>query len=235
MANDRTRMTMSNTSCEWVRKRLPLWVGDRGLRAGENSDGGDLNLAEHQSIERHLDSCAVCGRYRLELERASEVLSVAASVSPVDSQAPSLWPVLKGRIKDIDRPVPSRWSNVTLRAILGPGLAASIVIATITVSGVWRQWVNPQHRIKFNATPLADQDASPPPRASEPESDLNNSGRNETTDELVQTDVARPIEQPGTGATSATELKPTSPARFGYDLDHGIPMPPDARDSKPVY
>src|SRR5262249_32681285 len=148
MANDRTGMTMSKTRCEWVRKRLPLWVGDRGVRADENSDGGDLTMVEHQSIERHLDSCAGCSRYRSDLERASEALSVAASISPVESQAPSLWPVLEGRIKDVNRSVPSRWSNINRRTVLRSGLAASIVVATITFAGVWRQWVNSQDRIK---------------------------------------------------------------------------------------
>ncbi len=45
----------------------------------------------------------------------------------------------------------------------------------------------------------------------------------------MQADVARPVEPSGAGVNSSTDSKPVAPARFGYDLEHGIPMPPDAR------
>lgn len=69
----------------------------------------------------------------------------------------------------------------------------------------------------------------------EQEPEPSSSDDRETQQELVQADVARPVETPGGGANSTTEFKPAPPARFGYDLERGIPMPPDVRESKPVY
>jgi len=118
---------------------------------------------------------------------------------------------------------------------LGLGLIASLLIAVIAVPGLWREWSSAQSIIKANASPLADRGASPGERASELRPDPSRSDDSETQDELVQADVARPVEPPGGGGTSSTEPKSAAPARFGYDLEHGIPMPPDARESKPVY
>jgi len=114
-------------------------------------------------------------------------------------------------------------------------LIASLLIAVVAIPGLWRQWSNAQSTITANALPLADRDVSPGERAIELRPEASRSDDSETQDEVVQADIARPVEPTGGGVTSSTEPKPAAPARFGYDLEHGIPMPPDARESKPVY
>ncbi len=279
--NNAMGKTTNDAGCDWVRARLALWMGDRVERTDGNGEGGDLNVREHQRIERHLDHCATCCRHRSDLERALAILTVAAADLPVEPQAPSLWPDLKRRIEEFHQPAPSRWARAahavtnqwrrgltglatgelvrrawdrdrlqavfTSRAdrrigwhqrvevVLGLGLIASVLVAVIAVPGLWRQWANAQSTITANALPLADRDAPPGEHAIEPQPEPSRSDDTKTQDEVVQTDVTRPVDLPGNGATSAAEPKPTAPARFGYDLEHGIPMPPDARESKPVY
>jgi len=281
MVNNSMGKTKEDAGCDWVRARLPLWVGDRDVRTDGNGDGGDLSLREHQRIERHLDHCATCCRHRSNLERALETLAAAAADLPVEPQAPSLWPALKRQIEGCHQPAPSRWirvaralmgqwargltdfttdqpvrrawahdslqaiftsrengrlgSNQRVGLVLGLGLIASLLIAVVAVPGLWHEWANAQSTIKTNAAPLADRGAAPGERAFELRPDPTRSDDSETQDEVVQADVARPVEPPGGGVNSSTEAKPAAPARFGYDLEHGIPMPPDARESKPVY
>ncbi len=281
MVNNAMGKTTNDAGCDWVRARLPLWLGDRGVRTDGNGEGGDLSSLEHQRIERHMDHCDMCCRHRSELERALAILAVAAADLPVEPQAFSLWPDLKRRIEEFHQPAPSRWARVALaftdrwrcgltgvttdqpvrrawdrnrlqaiftsRAdrpigsnhrvglLLGLGLIASVLIAVIAVPGFWREWANAQSTITANALPPADRGSPPGERAIEPQPDPSRWDDVETQNEVVQADAARPVELPGSGVTSSTEPKPAAPARFDYDLERGIPMPPDARESKPVY
>jgi hypothetical protein len=123
--------------------------------------------------------------------------------------------------------------------VLGISLAASLLVMIIEVPALRRQWADAQARIVANAAPLADPDVSP--LASEEES-LATSDPDEFLDEganpLVQTEPVRTSETPvaGLDGTSAPKPSPASPPRrFGYDLEHGTPMPLDAREPKPVY
>jgi len=273
--------TKDDVGCDWVRARLPLWVGDHDIRADGSGEGGDLSLLEHRRIERHLDHCATCPGHRSDLERALATLAVTAADLPVEPQVPSLWPALKDRIEDFHQPVPSpairlacaftdlwargltdfttnkavrrAWARDSLEAlftrrengrvgskrgmglVLGLGLIASLLITVVAVPGLWREWANAQSTIAANALPLADRGDSPTERALESEPDLGRSDDSKTQDEVAQADVARPVEPAGGGVASSTEPKAAAPARYGYDLEHGIPMPPDTRESKPVY
>jgi hypothetical protein len=102
---------------------------------------------------------------------------------------------------------------------------------------MWREWTNAQCTIKANASPLADRGDSSAEHVLEARPDPSRTDGSETQDELAQVDVSRPAEPAGGGANAnaAIESKPAMPARFGYDLEHGIPMPPDARESRSVY
>jgi hypothetical protein len=119
--------------------------------------------------------------------------------------------------------------------VLGLGTAATLLITLIAVSRVWREWSIAQYTIEANALPLAIRGATPGERSTELPPETNSSPDHDAQDELVQADATRPVEPSGVGANSNAESKPAAPARFGYDLEHGIPMPPDARESKPVY
>jgi hypothetical protein len=123
--------------------------------------------------------------------------------------------------------------------VLGISLAASILIVIIGVPAVRRQWTDAQARIAANAAPLADPGVSPLPAEEDsfetPDPDEVN---DVAANPLVQTEPARTSETPvaGLDGASAPKLSPASPPRrFGYDLEHGTPMPPDTREAKPVY
>jgi hypothetical protein len=281
MVNNSMGNSKEEAGCNWVRARLPLWVGDRDSRTVRNGEGGDLSLVEHHRIERHLEHCSACRRYCSALERALDTLAAVATDSPVQPQATSLWPALKHRIEDLNRARPTRWSSVIyaltdrlaralpsfipdrpvrrawardrLRArsttdgngwlgshrrvglVLGLSLIAFLLIVAIAVPASWRAWATAQSTITANALPLASRGVPSAGAASELRPDSSRPDGSEPQDELVQAEVAHLGESPGGGASSPAEPKPTAPARFGYDLEHGIPMPPDARESKPVY
>jgi Putative zinc-finger len=287
MANQGMSKTMSNPRCDWVRICLPLWVGDSADRTDRNGEEGDLSAADRQAIERHLEDCAPCRRYRTTLDQALGALAIAASHMPVEPQAPSLWPALERRIANHDARMSSRWLRAAGRftdpwsrawgvlhgeralrqawtrdslreaihgrqrqgpeskrmpgLVLGITLAASLLVMMIEVPALRRQSVDAQSRIIANAAPLEDSGVSPLPPDEEP---LETSDPDEVSDAganpLVQTEPARTSETPvaGLDGPSAPKPSPTATApsrRFGYDLEHGTPMPPDAREPKPVY
>ncbi len=83
-----------NDACRWTRARLPLLAGD------------DLRGPDRRQVERHLIGCASC-RERLEAHRRDlDVLALAASVSPVATDGPSLWPALARQLHEHRHPVP---------------------------------------------------------------------------------------------------------------------------------
>jgi anti-sigma factor RsiW len=282
MAND-VKKTRHNPGCEWARDRLPLLVGDLGIEADRNGEGGDLSPAERSRIERHLAGCAACRGRQSDLERAYEILTAAAADLPVESSARSLWPALERRIREVNRPVVSRatlrvrdwthqwvrlWADfttdlplrrawardyfqtifsgqenvdyVTSRRVgfaLRVGVAAVLCVAVVAASSLWRQWERTQYIIKTNTSPLVDQPAPQVQIAQKPEVDSSPSDTgNAAQSDLVQADAtARPSESAGASANGTREPKPAPPMRFGYDLERGIPMPFDARESKPSY
>jgi hypothetical protein len=283
MANQGMGKTMSNPGCDWIRVRLPLWVGDAADQTERNGEEGDLSAADRQAIERHLGHCASCQRYRITLDQALGALAIAASEMPVEPQAPSLWPALERRIACHNARISSRWLRTAGRLadplsrawgvlhgeralrrawtrdslrealrgrqrqgseskripglVVGISVAASLLIAIVVVPALHRQRVDAQSTIVANAAPLADQDVSPLPPDEEP---LETSDPDEASDaaanQVVQTEPTRNVETPVAGLDGASTPKPSPPPRrFGYDLEHGTPMPPDAREPKPVY
>jgi hypothetical protein len=281
--------TMSNPACDWVRVRLPLWVGDGADQTERTGEEGDLGAADRQAIERHLGDCASCQRYRTNLAQALDALAVAAG-QVVETQAPSLWPDLERRIATRNARKASRWSRAagrladpwsrawdvlhgerTLRRawmsdslrealhgrqpresgfnrmpglVLRIGVAAALLVAIVEVPALRRQWVDAQSRIAANEAPLAYLEVSSPPRPEEPSETADPVEVDDVAaNQVAQTEPPRVSETtPMAGLDGASAPKPspsptsTAPARrFGYDLEHGTPMPPDAREPKPVY
>jgi len=283
MANQGMGKSMDNRTCEWVRARLPLLVGDLdGDQTEGGSEGGDLTPQDRRQIERHVGDCAACRQHQVALEQALGALAAAAAYMPVKTEVPSLWPVLERRITHHDARTPSGWQRaaygfanrwVRARAILDderalrlawmrdtlrealahrkeqdpesrrkPGLVwgysvvAAIFVALIGFPVVRRQWLEAQSTIVANAAPLADQLVSPEPIDEPPPGVANLDDEGEVpTSHLAEADPVRAPEIPGAGSDGNLAPKPAPQVRFGYDLDHGTPMPPDTRDSKPVY
>jgi len=134
--------TMDNPGCEWIRGRLPLWIGDGD---GSDEDGGDLSVQDRRTIEGHLRECPRCRERQTGLARALEALIVAAGVPAMAPDEPSLWPSLERRIAaqhrgddpgmhrvrepvaggsrvwptlDDERPLRSAWRRDTLREVV---------------------------------------------------------------------------------------------------------------------
>src|SRR5206468_8655959 len=102
--------TMANPACEWVRARLPLWVGDGDGPTEPGDEGGDLSIEDRRSIDRHLDACPTCREHRIALEQALGALARAAAMLSVPPDTPSLWPTLEPRIEAHDARSDARWS-----------------------------------------------------------------------------------------------------------------------------
>jgi hypothetical protein len=280
MANNSMETTKGDAGCGWVKARLPLWVGDRASPTNPIEEGGELTVLECRKIERHLDQCVACGRYRSDLEGALGVLAAVAVESPVEPDAPSLWPLLRRRIESshrvpaahgrrtaggfwgvwvrilsdftADLPLRRAWAHDYLRAMfaiperrLGLGfffeiglrssLAASLVVAAIAVSGIRREWALAERTIETNASPLLEQESPVSESVIQQRPEPGGFDGPEAQAELAQAEITRAVDVSGSGGSSTSEPRPAPPARYGYDLEHGIPMPPDARESKPVY
>jgi hypothetical protein len=158
--------TMDNSSCEWVRGRLPLWMGPGGGLNEPGDDGGDLSVEDRRAMERHLGSCPACRERRSGLSRALEVLAATADSLPAVPDGPSLWPALERRIAtqhsrdgsprpraresvagtvptwalaalDDDRPLRSAWVQDTLKEVAE---TAGLGALSDRVSGTRRGW-----------------------------------------------------------------------------------------------
>lgn len=283
MALEGADKVMVTSSCQWVRSRLPLWVGDRyGESQTADVDGGDLFPHDREEIERHLSVCSSCRDDRATLERVLQMLWDSAGQLPLEPMDRSVWPELEpqlasqpmsptsckpgiGRTRtehagrlwatlDCDRPLRRAWVRDTLREVvrgrvqylprtrqrvrwLGRAASATaLCIMAITVPTLFQQWHDAQHTIFVNATPLA-QPALPATAESEPLPDMADS---DGTADLAAHEVAEadPVTLPD-ASPSATDPAPISKkghgTRLGYDVEHGAPALPDARDVKPVY
>ncbi|WP_337176618.1 hypothetical protein [Paludisphaera sp.] len=224
------RRTPDERACDWVRDRLPL------VAAGDDPAPGDAGEARH-AVQAHLDRCDPCRARRDGLARAMDALSAAASESPVDPRAPSLWPALQARIAAESasprRGAASRpWS-------LGAPVGALAVAASLTlfVGLPLAERVREESAARMEAAsaPL------PPPAPSSSLADaplqpeFPDEGPSEATD-LALLD-APPLLDPEGRAIDAPRptAPPDTPPAVRFDLDRGIPMPPDARIDRPTY
>ena len=151
------------------------------------------------------------------------------------------------------RPLRHAWARDTLRELLaGRGqqkpeskqffglllktsIAAAAVLLTLSAFAVaHRQWTSAQTTILANAVPLTDP-IPVPTITEEPPMEIDDRDRNDVPpNQLADAEPPHPIET-APAAVEASAPKPSPRTRFGFDLEHGIPMPPDTREAKPVY
>jgi hypothetical protein len=119
---------------------------------------------------------------------------------------------------------------------LGFSLAASVLVLLIGLPIVHRQRADARATISANAAPLERPVILPAPTDEESPatSDLADAV-DVPANQLALAEPVQPPEAPASGPDGTPAPKTVAPPRFGYDLDHGIPMPPDSRDSRPVY
>ena len=245
---------MSNRNCRWVRARLSLWVGDRGPDASErNGEGGDLVAEDRCEIERHLAGCTRCRGHQIALQQALGALMAASALPPFDPYVPSLWPILERHIAVQDAIATSRraqrisgladglartWTmrdrkRPRLGSILLYGAVTSLLIPLVTLTFARQQWLDAESTIAGNSSPLTHIPAPtyPVDEASSKTSDSDNNG-DVLANNLAEADPVRLPEASGLGVPSP---KPGIHNRRGYDLDHGTPVAPETRESRPIY
>ena len=123
------------------------------------------------------------------------------------------------------------WSPAWLT---GSGIAAAILALLFGLPALRRQFADAETIIQANTEPIAIS-APVATEAEDPAPEELVDDREIPSRELAQADPvpAPPPSAPGHEATPTA--KNTTPARWNFDLEHGTPMPPDARDAKPVY
>lgn len=172
------------------------------------------------------------------------------SLAPRRSTARSVRPWAN---LDSVRPLRRAWTHDTLGELLAgsdqptgdskrfstwlfkTGAVAAAVLVTLT--GTWmahREWVIAQNMIPTNNMPLADP---LPVAVVAEEPPLENVDRNRDDVPINQLAEVEPprIQETVSPRVEAIAPKPSMHTRFGFDLEHGIPMPPDSREAKPVY
>lgn len=245
--------TPDETACDRVRNRLPLVAAEDDRAPGEAGD-------DRRAVEAHLAACEPCRARRDGLARALEALQAAAAESPVEPHAPSLWPALQARIaareeaprprKAADRPRPRKASSRPtpapaapagdrlLRPLLtGPvgALAAAALLALfvgLPLADRAREESAAQIRSALSPLPPAARPLVVAPARPEPPS---SSDSPESAD-LALLD-APPLLDPEGRALDVPRPTPppATPPAVRFDLDRGIPMPPDARVARPAY
>jgi hypothetical protein len=120
--------------------------------------------------------------------------------------------------------------------ITGFSLAAVALFVVFFGTPGWRrQRVDAHSTVTADSTPVADGAA---PAAPLEEQLLDASSTDESGDAANELAQADPVHAPDTsppGQDSTPIPKPPPVSRFGFDLEHGTPMPPEAREPKPVY
>jgi len=154
---------------------------------------------------------------------------------------------------DGDRPIRRAWTRDTIGELLDSrhlrgsrskrttdlilrlSVAATILIGLIQFQILQRRWADAEATITANSAPL-DEPAVPLATIQKLAREIPERDRNEVpANQLAEADPPRPAESPVAAVESAPIPKPSPTTRFGFDLDHGTPMPPDSREAKPVY
>ena len=109
----------TNLRCRWVRRRLALLAGD--------PEGRDLRWDDRRHVERHLIGCPSCRSERDTLTSAVGMLHEAGASTPVEADAPSIWPALSQQICASRHVRPNPWLGLGFGPSLG--LAAGLLVA----------------------------------------------------------------------------------------------------------
>ncbi len=122
--------------------------------------------------------------------------------------------------------------------IAGASLAASILAILVVLPVTWRVRAAADAKIHENAAPVAMSVGPAGPteaKLPDPIEPASASSRDIPAGHLAQAEPIKPPADPPPSNDAASGSKSGTTARYGYDLEHGTPMPLDGRDAKPVY
>jgi hypothetical protein len=124
---------------------------------------------------------------------------------------------------------------------LGYSLAVALLLALVVMPMVHRRQVQAEAQIAANTAPVPNDEILSDERVDEPEVADRASGAGSpvhASDTLAQADRVQAAEAPSAGQSAGPSAKPpvtVASPRLDFYLEQGIPMPPDARGSKPAY
>ena len=124
------------------------------------------------------------------------------------------------------------------RLALGLGLAFLLLLTVVPL--VHRRQARAEAQIALNAAPIPGASIPPSePREEVPVADGRPEADPRPADSLAQADPPTVADAPATGQGqgSSAPARPSATASTAprYDLEYGIPMPPDSRGNKPAY
>jgi hypothetical protein len=120
--------------------------------------------------------------------------------------------------------------------VVGLSAAAAILAVVIGIPVAHRRAADAEATILANAAPREGWVIPQLPLPTERRATADpGADREPPARQLAQADPVPLPEPPAAGSDGAAASKAATPTRFGYDLQLGIPMPPDAREPKPVY
>jgi hypothetical protein len=212
------------------------------------------------ALEQALGALAVAATQLPVLPESSSLWPLLErQIADRDTRAARRWPQVDGRSirpwRSLNsmRPLRQAWTDDTLREVLSGqnrpkpeskrflsstlkiSVAVAVLVALIGISVARQQWKNAQSIILANSVPVADPvfvpmviDAPPLEIADRDDDDV-------PVNQLAEAEPSRPTESPTSRIDAAAAPKPSPHTRFGFDLEHGTPMPPDTREAKPVY
>ena len=124
---------------------------------------------------------------------------------------------------------------------LGYSLAVALLLALVVMPMVHRRQVQAEAQIAANAAPIPNDEILSDELVDEPEVADRATGTGlpvHASDTLAQADRVQTAEASTAGQSAGPSAKPpvtVASPRLDFDLEQGIPMPPDARGSKPAY
>jgi hypothetical protein len=119
--------------------------------------------------------------------------------------------------------------------VLGFSLTAAVLGLLIGLLPLHRQAADRTPTLPTDTPPRIDQVQLSVPIETEAATADVKDKRRISPRELAQAEPIPTPEAPASGGDGTPAHKTKVPTRFGYDLEHGTPMPPDSRDSKLVY
>jgi Putative zinc-finger len=144
-------------------------------------------------------------------------------------------------VRDGRRRLPGRGRNAAARSGRSPawvtrtGVAAASLALLIGLPAIRRQHTDAQSIIRANAEPIPVTQRTPAEKLEAPAPAELANDRDIPPRELAQAEPIPVPQPPPPGREGAPTSRIATPSRLNFDLEHGTPMPPDARDAKPVY